>query len=134
MPRTDAPSADNPAGTSLSLNYVGNHAYAMSGQIEDAASGAPDTTCLDFKTGNSYVVADINWLTDYQGGNDTFIDILLNGQSVFKGTYDTDPHVVNDQPLRILIPPFSRFEFKWGVSGVTRSMTVILAGRVYGAV
>jgi len=121
----------NPSGTGSSLNYVGDHAYAFSGQVADAASGSADTTCLDFATANTYIVADITWLTDYQGGNDTYIDILIDGQSVFTGVYDTDPHVVNDQPMKILIPPNSRFQFKWGTTGVTKNMTVVLVGRAY---
>jgi len=100
-------------GPNKGLSILEKHAYAYSGLIEDAASGSAASTCFDFRTGKSYVLADLNWLTDYQGGNDTYIDILLNGESIFKGTYDTDPHVVNDQPVRILIPPLTHFEFKW---------------------
>jgi len=121
----------NPSGTGSGLNYIGDHAYGFSGETTDAASGSAATTCLKFTTGSSYIVAKINWLTDYQGGNDTYIDVLIDGQSVFKGVYDTDPHVVNDQPLEILIPSYSDFEFKWGTTGVTKSMTVVLVGRVY---
>jgi hypothetical protein len=121
----------NPAGTGSSLNYIGNHAYAYSGPVTDAGSGSAATTCLKFTTGNQYIVATLSWLTNYQGGNDTFVDILIDGQSIYEGTYDSDPHVVNDQPLKILIPSYSDFEFKWGVTGVTKEMTVVLAGRVY---
>ena len=121
----------NPSGTGSSINYIGEHAYAYSGPVTDAASGSAATSCLKFTTSNSYIMATISWLTNYQGGNDTFVDILLDGQSVYTGVYDTDPHVVNDQPLQILIPANANFEFKWGVSGVTREMSVVLAGRVY---
>ena len=121
----------NPSGTGSSINYIGEHAYAYSGPVTDAASGSASTSCLKFTTSNSYIMATISWLTNYQGGNDTFVDILLDGQSVYTGVYDTDPHVVNDQPLQILIPANANFEFKWGVSGVTREMSVVLAGRVY---
>jgi len=134
MPEGVGYGPQNTASTGLTFNVIGNHAYAYSGPVEDAASGAPDSICLDFRTGTSYIFSHINWLTDYQGGNDTYIDILLNGESIFKGTYDTDPHVVNDQPVRILIPPHSHFQFKWGTTGVTKSMTVVLAGRIYGKI
>ena len=121
----------NPVGTGSGVNYIGDHAFAYSGAVSDAASGSAATTCLKFTTGSQYIVATLSWLTNYQGGNDTFVDIILDGQTIYQGTYDTDPHVVNDQPLDLLIPSYTNFEFKWGVTGVTREMTVVLAGRVY---
>ena len=121
----------NPAGTGSSINYIGNHAYAFSGAVEDAGSGSAAQTCLKFTTASSYIIADIGWVCDYQGPNNQFIDILIDGQSVFTGVYDDDPHTTNDQPLKILIPSFSQFEFKWGLTGVTKKVTVVLTGRVY---
>jgi len=121
----------NPTGTGGSLNYIGDHAYSFSGAVSDAGSGSAATTCLEFTTGTSYIIADISWVTDYQGPNNQFVDILIDGQSVFTGVYDDDPNATNDQPLRILIPSFTDFQFKWGVTGVTKNMTVVLVGRVY---
>ena len=43
----------NPAGTSTSLNYVGKHAYAYSGDV--SVSGSL-TTMLEFTTAEQYVV------------------------------------------------------------------------------
>ena len=45
----------NPAGTGTSLNYIGNHAYAYSGNF--SSTGTDDTTYLEFDLAlNQYIV------------------------------------------------------------------------------
>ena len=46
----------NPAGTGSGINYVGNHAYAYSGNV---AVDNNITTLLQFNTQNNYVMANI---------------------------------------------------------------------------
>jgi len=124
-------------GPSTAIEVVGDETglhkfgYAYSGQVTDPGSAAADTTVFDFTTGNYIFVGSVTWVTNYQGANGTFIDISFNDGSIFVGTYDEDPHVVNDQPFDLVIPPYTKVVFKWGTTGVTRELCALLAGRVY---
>jgi len=118
-------------GPAEALEIYGDFAAAYSGQVTDAASGAADTTVLNFRTGNYIFVGAITWVTNYQGGNDTFINISLNGNGIYVATYDTDPHLVNDQPFDLVIPAYTEVSFKWGVTAVTRELCALLVGRIY---
>ena len=121
----------NPAGTGSTLNYVGNHAYATN-KVTASNSSAADTTVFDFQTGNSYIIATLAWGTDATGGQNNYINIQINGEDVFDVVYDSGQiHTIADQPLKMLIPPNSKFTFKWGIANVTKAMSVVLQGRVY---
>ena len=121
----------NPSGTGGSINYVGNHAYATN-KVTDAGSGAASSTVFDFTTGNSYIISTVSWGTDATGGQNNFVNIQINSEDVFDIVYDSGQiHTIADQPLKILIPPNSRFTFKWGIASVTKAMSVVLVGRVY---
>ncbi len=120
------------ASPGLGLRYIGNWAYAYSGAVEDAASGGPDTDCLDFTSGSGIIVARVNWSTNYAGNEDMHLLINLNEIAVYQSALTTS-NSVQDQPIDIIIPPFTRFNFKWGITTVTKNLSVLLTGRVYGA-
>ena len=121
------------ASTGKGIRYIGDHCYALSGEVTDAASGSADTTCLDFTTGSGYIVAEIAYSSNSaSGAQDEYIDISYNNQSIWKPRYTSSAEETNDQPFKILIPPRTRFIFKWGITADTRQMSVILTGRVYG--
>jgi len=131
MPHTDvATSADNPVGTGLSLRYVGNHAYAISGSIQDAGSDAPNTTLLDFTTRSSYVVGTVDFTNNLSSAHNIYFDIKFNGLVVDQIKESSTALI----PMRfyVLIPPFTHVEIKWG-AGTTANGSVFLQGRVYGA-
>jgi len=118
-------------GTQPGLSVTSSgHAYAYSGVITTGSQSEADATCLKFTTGDYNSMLEVIWLSNNVGNEDKFVDILLNGQSVFKGKYDASPS--KNRPFQMLIPPHTAFEFKWG-SGASNDVTVILAGRVYDA-
>ena len=122
------------SGPQKGLTTIGSHSYAMSGSVTDAGSGSAATTCLDFTTGKGYIIADISYGSNSASGSqDEFIDIIINGQSVWATRYTNAEVSTSDQPLIILIPPLSHFVFKWGLTSDTRQMSVVLTGRVYDA-
>jgi len=120
------------ATTGLGIRYVGNWVFAYSGAVQDAASSAPDTDCLDFTSGSGIIVARVNWSTNYAGNADMHLLINLNDIAVYQSVLTTT-NTVQDQPIDIIIPPFTRFNFKWGIVGQTKDLSVMLTGRVYGA-
>jgi hypothetical protein len=121
--------SSNPAGIGSSLNFVGTHAYAYSGPITDNASGAANTTVLEFFVpANTYVVAKVNWISSTSGNAARYIDIEQNGQSIYKGRYDDVPTI--NGPITLLFEPQSKYTFKWGSSS-TEDVTITVAGRAY---
>ena len=129
--------AGNPVGGSFTgpaeaLEIIGNHAYAFSGSVEDAGSGAADVTCLKFTTGNFYFVGTIDWVTDSTGNENLYIDITQNGTTVFAGEWDNSTNQINyDQPINMIIPSYTDFELKWGVDSSTENICVVMVGRIY---
>ena len=122
------------AATGLGIRYIGEHCYAMSGPVTDAGSGSAATSCLDFTTGSGYIVATVAYASNSASGSqDEYVDISFNGVSVWTPRYTSAAEATNEQPFEILIPPETRFIFKWGLASDTRQISVILTGRVYGA-
>jgi len=114
------------------LRYIGEHAYALSGQVTDAASGSAATTCLDYTSGEGYIIAKFAFGSDATGADTQFIDLSFNDLSVFKTEYDNSPMINDDQILKILIPPLTHVIWKWGISSGTKRLCVVMTGRVYG--
>ena len=120
-------------GTQKGLNYVGNHAYAYSGAILTSAGTSADTTCLLFTTGSEYIHV------DYLGFEDTetnvnrtrYMDIYLNGERILVGLWKNAQEMSQDQPVRLIIPPYTQFELKVGGADGGSNWSIILTGKVY---
>ena len=124
-------SGGNPSGTGASVNYIGNHVYATSGEITVENSADAGTTLLDFTIGNSYIMAEIHAFNSQASALDDFVHVLIDGEIVCNARYQNANELHQDQPLKILIPPYSRFQYKASTSGATPTWTIILTGRVY---
>jgi len=122
----------NPAGTGTSLNYIGDHVYANSGEV---AVNQNLTELFNFTTGsNQYIIADIIIGSEGASGNDFFIESKLNGEVVFVTfmSTDTTPYPTVSNPITILIPPDSNYIFALkNDSAATRTWTATLVGRLY---
>ena len=93
----------NPPGTGSGINYVGNHAYAYSGNV---AVDNNITTLLQFNTQNNYVMANIQLeYFDASSDNMKFI-VNINSEEVAAGILTGRvENWYND--LQVLIPPYS---------------------------
>ena len=125
-------SESNPAGTGTSLNYIGNHVYAYSGEV---SVNNNLTRMLSFTTGSgAYVVAEIIIGSEGASANDFFLESKINDQIVFVTfmSSDTAPYPTVSNPMRILLPPNTRYSLalKNDVSG-TRVWTETLVGEIY---
>jgi hypothetical protein len=129
--------AGNPVGGSFTgpaeaLEIVGNHCFAYSGEVPDAASGAPDTTLLKFTSGNYYSLVKIGFSTDQTGGDHLYLDIILNNSIVYSSVWDDgNANWGNGTPIDFLIPSYSEFEMKWGINSVTKNAAASIVGRIY---
>ena len=119
------------ASTGQTLNYIGNHCYANSGEI---AVDTSLTTMLSFGTGtNQYIVGEVQMASEGASGNDFFVEMKLNDEVIFSTfmSSDTAPYPTAARPINVLIPGDSTFSFALKSDSGTRNWTVQLVGRVY---
>ena len=127
----------NPAGIGTSLNYIGNHCYATSGEFECKTS---DQTLLSFSTGNSYIVATfvMNAPIRFADITDGFVrgfKLNFNSETVLAVKADSSQE---DMPayieVKVLIPPYTKVELicRDSTDNAAYLGTANLTGRVYG--
>ena len=114
------------------VSVVGDRLYAYSGTVQSASSSSADVECLNFTTGKGFALVRFDYGTDYGGNNDMYIEIKLNGLTVWK-TNNTTSNTINDQPIKLILPPLSNLVFNWGINGVTKNITVLMTGQIYDA-
>jgi hypothetical protein len=122
----------NPSGTGTSVNYVGNHCYAYSGDIVVEDSSNAGTTLIGFTTGNRYIIAQIHVFNDQANALDDYIHVKIDGQLIIKARYQNAAELHQDQPTQILIPPYAKFELNASANDSPVRFTAVLSGRVYG--
>jgi len=112
------------------LSIAGDHAYAASGAIQNAGTGGPDTTLLDFTTGNYVFVGMLDFTNTGKLGHDIYLNVTFNG-IVISSTEENSTGIV---PMRFdyLIPPYTTVTVKWG-SNATYDGSAFMTGRVYDA-
>jgi hypothetical protein len=98
----------NPAGVGQALNYIGKLVYAYSGDVTLPGDLANEATMLQFETGPELMRGNITWGSDTVGGNDTRINVSLNSERIFICRYAAGDDESNDQPLDVIIPPYSK--------------------------
>ena len=127
--------AGNPVGGSFTgpaeaLEYIGVHAYAASGQVEDDAGGAAVTTLLDFQMGSGYLVGRIDFQDSTTGATDVYFQLSFNGQVVIASKESTAASY-QPQSFHIIIPPYTEVVAKWGVGAGAFQGNCFITGRVY---
>ena len=100
----------NPAGTGTNLNHIGELVYAYSGDVTLPGDLVNLATMLEFETGSQLIRGNISWGSDTVGGNDTRVNISMNSERIFVCRYSSGADESNDQPLNIVIPPFTEVE------------------------
>ena len=125
----------NPAGTSQSLNVIGDHCYASSGKI---TTGNTPATMLKFSTGNYYCVVNVSYSSTLPsaGGSDNYeLAIEYNGEAFMEietanSAADSSPNI---QLNKILIPPYTNVTIKTfnRSQDVDHDTFISIAGRVY---
>ena len=73
-------------GTQKGLSYVGNNAYAYSGNI--LINSAATVALLEFTTGSEYIEATITGGRNMKSNAETTSQILFNDEIVFSSKYD----------------------------------------------
>ena len=55
----------------------------------------------------------------------------MNGEEIFHGVWKNPQEMSQDQPIRMIIPPFTKVEVKCGGVDGASNWTVMLTGRLY---
>ena len=126
----------NPAGTSSSLNYIGNHAYANSGVIQTETSAAPH---LNFTTGGEYIVGELELqgacnIADVADGEVCAFVIKINSEVVAQPKVGTAAEAMPTvEHYKILLPPYSKIEVEVisAASNTGWKTSASFVGRVY---
>jgi len=117
-------------GTQKGLTYTGNHAYAYSGVF---SASTTESNMLEFTLGNSYVMGQFCWGYNVITGSDVIFRIKIDGQTVFTTIWaDSTITYGKDQPVPILLPPYSKIEVTADVvSGSNIDVLTTMVGDVY---
>jgi len=118
------------------IRFIGNYVYAYSGVINASSSSAADTGMLDFTSGIGLIMGTIAFQTTEVASNAIYLEVLFNGSTIIDGAWDNSGsgQATANTPIDIVIPPETRVEVKWGITGGTGAdATVQIIGRVYGA-
>jgi len=119
-------------GGQKGLITIGNHCYAYSGEV---SVNQDPTTMLEFSIGEGYIIGEIQIACKGASGNDFFIDVKLNDQSVYIGfmSSDTTPYPTVSNPIKLLVPANSLLSLTLeNDQTATRIWTASFVGKMYG--
>jgi len=127
----------NPSGTGTGLNYIGDHAYANSGEI---LVNNNTVTMLEFTTGTSYFVGTFSYGVDQNaslsGSKLLGFTISFDGQKIMQLVSQTTasyPILDFDNNYQILIPAYTKVKIESETTNAGNVPTyAMLIGRVYG--
>tara|TARA_Y100001963_G_scaffold99544_1_gene137003 strand:- start:225 stop:653 length:429 start_codon:yes stop_codon:yes gene_type:complete len=126
----------NPSGTGTNLNYIGEHAYALSGAI---AATTTLETALQFTTGTSYMVGTLNfngYADDDDPANRNAGNCLVSFDSqivMLLNTGSSAQDMPTEVATKILIPPYTNvlIQVESSADSADQYATVSIVGRVY---
>ena len=132
MPETDTiPVSASVASIGPGIRYIGDYAYAYSGQV--TSSGSDMVTLLEFTTGAGLI--DFRWEFDYDSnsGNNAVYQLLLNDitvASIFVNGGVSTPS--DERQHQIIVPPLTKVLFQ--AKNHTGVDTIFFYGRMSGRV
>jgi len=120
------------ASTGLSLNVIGNHAYAYSG--EQTTTDTTEKTFLEFTTGNYLAEIWLQYGSSSGGGVDVKSRTYLNGTNMIELLHAANYDENQDAkiPMRLILPSYTLFKFTLqGQGSQTSEWSVWITGRIY---
>jgi hypothetical protein len=127
------PVGANPAGTGSNINYVGNHAYLYSGEIE--VDGTETTLFATSVAYNQYLMCKLQVFNGARSNDDFTYNIKINNEIVIKYVLQqtTDKDFIVHDPIRLLLVGGDKIEVTGqnNSSNTQRTHTAALTARVY---
>ena len=133
MPETDTiPVSASVVSTGPGIRYVGNFAYAYSGNIT-----LPDATlveALNFTSGAGVIKSKFQYSVDVDALSTEYLRLFItfNDESVVYNFESRGAGAISDMPMYLIIPPFTLVKVKLQ-GGSDATATAWMVGRVYGA-
>ena len=128
----------NPAGIGKTIAYYrtteGTFVSGYSGEVTSTGSESNPQALLDFKTGSTTIVAEIEFSYPMETLQRGVNSIQLDGQIVAKQFFRFASNTYEDTfPMRfnIVIPPFTRVECLTGFEDSNGKQCVTITGRAY---
>jgi len=120
------------AATGLGIRYVGDYAYAFSGQVAIINS---ETDLLNFHTSSGIIVGHFDFQSNDNTAEDIRFIVKMNGEIIYQIHNPNSPAGALWQvPINIIIPPSSNVILSAQfLNNVTYNCTAVITGRVYGA-
>ena len=119
----------NPVGVGKTLQYVGDMAYAYSGEI---GVNNAEVTLLEFETGTQSIVGRLAIQNGSGSGDDMRYTVQLNGETVALIYSGSSDDWVSHNPIDIILTAFTNVKiFAENISsGNLRPHTAIITGKI----
>ena len=118
------------------LSIAGSHAYAFSGAVASPNSATPDSTLLEFTTGNQVIVCNIQFGNETTGNATPMLQFKMNNAVVMFNKYQIVGGYAGDisqTDYSIVLPPHTKFQLNFSINGTSDNGYATLTGTVYDA-
>jgi len=123
--------SSNPVGIGTSLNVIGDHIFGNNQATIDNTS----FTMFDHTNGAYYAVIEIAAGRNMKSSAEITTTAIIDGENGYEAKFDngitaslTMPF---GAPMKILIPPYSRFQLKFEVNDAADTVGCTITGRIY---
>jgi len=137
MPEGVGYGPQNTTTTGLTLNYIGDHAYANSGAITNTTSYK---NILDFVVGSNYIVGTFTLngsvvAATVAAGNISVYQVLINGEVIALIKFDSQTEEMpQTAQVPVILAPYDHLEVSVKADDTNGADTALFSGRVYGKV
>ncbi len=118
-------------GQDLQYTQDNKQCYAYSGAVASPNSATADSTLLEFTTGSGIIICEIQFVDEAVGTDTRILQFKVNDVVVLLNKYDGAPYPNSQQPYIFVLPPQTKFQFNFSISGSTANCYATLSGRVY---
>ena len=125
-------SSSNPTGTGTSINYIGNHAFAYSGEITSGSGTAVNMMQFTVDSG-TYIVGKFQVGFGTRANDDELVEVIVNGSTVAALNFNNSYERAELNDFNVLLAPSSEVIFKVTKLSGTASVKTYgwFQGRVY---
>jgi len=124
--------SSNPVGVGTSLNIVGDHIF---GNNFSVIAGGTDFTVFDHTNGAYYAIVEIAAGRNMKSGAEITTTINIDGEDSYVAKLDNGASntltMPFGTPMKVLIPPYSRFKLIIRADDADDNVGVVVTGRIY---
>ena len=95
------------------------HAYIYSGEKAMLSGTAQDV--INFTTGSYYLISKFCWNNNSSTTPDEILEIKFNNLTIVKARYANAVDATNEQPIPLIIPPFTEVNVNFELQGAAEA-------------